>query len=82
MIPLTETAWLKSSAVARRLGIETDTLKKWRAQGKGPKGWKRVSRTVVMYPVADVLQFEQTWHGFEGASGPQTHCHGGFAVAN
>ena len=62
MIPLTEPAWMKSSAVARRLGLETDTLKKWRAQGKGPKGWKRVSPTVVMYPVAEVLHFEKQWH--------------------
>ena len=62
MIPLTEPAWMKSSAIAHRLGLETDTLKKWRSQGKGPKGWKRISRTVVMYPVAEVLRFEKQWH--------------------
>jgi hypothetical protein len=62
MIPLTEPAWMKSSAVARRLGLETDTLKKWRAQGKGPKGWRRVRPTVVMNPVAEVLRFEMQWH--------------------
>ncbi len=60
---LTETAWMKSSAVARRLGIETCTLKKWRTQGKGPKCWRRVSSTVVMYPVSELLKFEETWHG-------------------
>lgn len=62
MIPLAEAAWMKSSAVARRLGLQTDTLKKWRAQGKGPKGWKRISPTVVMYPVSEVVQFEERWH--------------------
>jgi len=82
MIALTEVAWMKSSAVAQRLGIQTGTLKKWRAEGKGPKGWRRISRTVVMYPVAEVLRFEQTWHEFESASGPKLHSVGGVAIAN
>ena len=55
--------WMRSSAVACRLGIKTDTLKKWRAQGKGPSGWKRTSATAVMYTVTTVLQFEEKWHG-------------------
>ncbi len=62
---LTETAWMRSSAVAQKLGIATSTLKKWRTQKKGPKGWKRISSTVVMYPVSEILSFEETWHGFE-----------------
>lgn len=53
--------WMLSPAVARRFGIKTGTLNKWRQQDRGPKGWKRVSRTVVAYPVSEVLKFEQQW---------------------
>jgi transposase-like protein len=82
MIALTETAWMRSSAVARRLGLETDTLKKWRSQAKGPKGWKRVSPTVVMYPVAEVLQFETTWHDAHQLNELNPHVKRGVQLAN
>lgn len=57
--------WMQSPAVARRFGVKTGTLNKWRQQGKGPKGWKRISPTVVVYPVFEVLKFEQQWKGEE-----------------
>jgi hypothetical protein len=53
--------WVASKAVAAYLGITTATLKKWRHQGKGPKLWKRVSRTSVMYLVSSVQEFESRW---------------------
>jgi hypothetical protein len=56
-----EAGWMQSKAVAKLLGVKTNTLKKWRGQGKGPKGWKRVAPTVVMYPVAEVNDFQHQW---------------------
>jgi hypothetical protein len=53
--------WLLSGAVARRLGIQTGTLKKWRSLGRGPVVWKRVSKTVVVYLASSVTEFERTW---------------------
>jgi transposase-like protein len=82
MIAHTETAWMRSSAVARRLGLATDTLKKWRSQEKGPKGWKRVSPTVVMYPVAEVLQFEKTWHEAHQLNESNPHSNRGIQLAH
>jgi len=52
---------MQSPAVAMRFGVKTGTLNKWRQQGKGPKGWKRVSPTVVVYPVSEVRRFEEQW---------------------
>lgn len=47
-----------SSAVAARLiGIRTQTLAKWRCQGKGPTGWVRVSDTHVTYELRAVQAF-------------------------
>ena len=43
---------IKASEVARRIGVKTGTLGKWRRQGKGPKGWYALSATVVVYPDA------------------------------
>jgi transposase-like protein len=78
---LTETAWMKSSAVAQRLGIATSTLKKWRTQKKGPKGWKRISSTVVMYRMSEVVKFEETWHGFKPINRLNSRSSGGRYVA-
>jgi len=55
--------WMQSPAVAKRFGIQTGTLNKWRQHGKGPRSWKRVSPTVVVYPVSEVLKFEEQWKG-------------------
>jgi transposase-like protein len=48
---------IKASEVARRIGVKTGTLGKWRRQGKGPKGWYALSATVVVYPEAEVQRF-------------------------
>lgn len=48
---------IKASEVARRIGVKTGTLGKWRRQGKGPKGWYALSATVVVYPETEVQQF-------------------------
>jgi hypothetical protein len=53
--------WMQSGAVATRLGVKTGTLRKWRSEGRGPTGWRRVSATCVMYPVNSVLKFEAAW---------------------
>ena len=49
--------WLLSPAVARILGVRTGTLAKWRSTGRGPTGWKRRSRTTVVYPRRAVEEF-------------------------
>lgn len=59
--PIVERGWLQSGAVAKLFGMKTGTLKKWRAAGKGPRGWKRVAPTVVMYPVTEVVRFHERW---------------------
>jgi transposase-like protein len=43
--------------VARMIGIKTATLAKWRRLGKGPKGWREMSSTLVTYPAAEVERF-------------------------
>ncbi len=48
---------IKASEVARRIGVKTGTLGKWRRQGKGPKGWYALSATVVVYPESEVQTF-------------------------
>jgi transposase-like protein len=45
---------ISSSAVARLIGVKTQTLAKWRCYGKGPRGWVRVSSTLVTYPISEV----------------------------
>jgi predicted site-specific integrase-resolvase len=51
---------LLSAEVARRLGIRTQTLAKWRMEGKGPKGWIYLSATRVAYPEEEVDVFIRT----------------------
>ena len=46
--------YMQARAVAKRLGIKTDTLKRWRRDGRGPRGWKKSGKTVVLYPVAEI----------------------------
>ena len=48
---------IKASEVARRIGVKTGTLGKWRRQGKGPKGWYALSATVIVYPESEVQNF-------------------------
>lgn len=46
-----------SGEVARRLGIKTQTLAKWRCQGRGPQGWLHLSATRCAYPEDAVEEF-------------------------
>lgn len=48
---------IKASEVARRIGVKTGTLGKWRRQGKGPGGWYALSATVIVYPEDSVQRF-------------------------
>lgn len=56
------TGWMLSRDVAKALGVKTNTLAKWRLQGRGPRGWKRTSPTTVHYTVDSVVEFQNTWH--------------------
>jgi len=45
----TRTRYIKSSEAARRLGVTTKTLAKWRYEKKGPAGWIYASATLTLY---------------------------------
>lgn len=49
--------YIPAPEVARRLGVKTGTLAKWRRLGNGPKGWIRRGRTVVIYPASAVAAY-------------------------
>jgi len=51
---------------ARLLGVKVGTLAKWRYLGKGPRGWVRVSATLVVYPVPEVGRFLAERTGSKG----------------
>lgn len=48
---------IPAAAAARLIGVKTQTLAKWRCCGKGPRGWVRVSATLVTYPKHEVERF-------------------------
>jgi hypothetical protein len=48
---------ISSSEAARRIGVRTNTLARWRTQDKGPKGAIRLSETHVVYTVEAVKAF-------------------------
>ncbi len=48
---------ISSARAAKLIGIKTQTLAKWRGQGRGPGGWLRVSATYVTYSEAEVMRF-------------------------
>lgn len=50
--------YLTDKEVAAALKLETDTLKRWRWAGKGPKFYK-VGGTAVRYKVSDLEAFVQ-----------------------
>ena len=66
-----EQTLVQAREVARTLGIKTGTLAKWRREGKGPKGWVRLGRTSVAYPLAEVERFIRELEGAGPDSGPQ-----------
>ena len=51
------TRWITSSEAARRLGVRTKTLAKWRHQRKGPEGWIYASATLTLYPESALEAF-------------------------
>ena len=48
---------ISSTDAARLIGVRTQTLAKWRWQGKGPSGWVRISPTHVTYPLRAIEKF-------------------------
>jgi predicted DNA-binding transcriptional regulator AlpA len=48
------TDYVLAPVVARKLGVKTATLAKWRQHGRGPRGWVRYSPTAVAYPTHEV----------------------------
>jgi transposase-like protein len=48
---------ISSSEAARLIGIKTNTLARWRVQGKGPAGAIRLSATHTVYPLEAVEAF-------------------------
>jgi len=48
---------ISSAEVAKRIGIKTQTLAKWRWPGRGPGGWLEVSPTHVTCPLREVEEF-------------------------
>jgi DNA-binding transcriptional regulator YiaG len=49
--------FVKSSEAARRLGVTTKTLAKWRHERKGPAGWIYASATMTLYPENELETF-------------------------
>lgn len=52
---------ISSAEAAKLIGIKTQTLAKWRWQGRGPEGWVQVSTTHVMYQLREVEEFIARW---------------------
>lgn len=53
-------AQMKAAAVAKTLGVKTQTLRKWRMQGRGPTGWVKQSKTLVTYDETAVEEYLRT----------------------
>ena len=49
--------FLNSSEVATRLRVKRETLSRWRASGRGPKGWFYASATRCLYPEEGVEEY-------------------------
>lgn len=66
---MTNSVKLSSNAVAARYGLEPNTLKQWRHEGKGPRfiklGTSKQSR--VVYDLTDVEEWERE-HKFASTS--------------
>ena len=46
--------YIPARELARRIGVKTGTLSKWRFLKKGPPRWVRLSETLVVYPASGV----------------------------
>jgi len=51
---------ISAEALARRLGILTATLAKWRRSGKGPNLWVYTANNRVVYPESAVEEYVAT----------------------
>lgn len=49
---------IAAAALAKRWGLKTGTLSKWRRLRKGPRGWYALTPTRVVYPLEEVERFE------------------------
>jgi hypothetical protein len=49
---------IAATALAKRWGLKTGTLSKWRRLKKGPRGWYALSPTYIVYPLEEVERFE------------------------
>jgi hypothetical protein len=54
---------IAAPALAKRWGLKTGTLSKWRRLKKGPRGWYALSPTHVVYPLEEVERFEAERRG-------------------
>jgi transposase-like protein len=50
-------AQIKAAKVAKELGVKVQTLRKWRMQGQGPRGWVKHSKTLVTYDESAVAEY-------------------------
>lgn len=48
---------LSSRRTAEILGVAAGTVRNWRVQGRGPRGWIRLSGNKIIYPESAVLAF-------------------------
>ena len=49
---------IAAAVLAKRWGLKTATLGKWRRLKKGPRGWYPLSPTYIVYPLEEVERFE------------------------
>ena len=50
--------FISQRELARRWGLSIDTLKRWRAQGRGPS-WVRIGRQI-RYAMRDIWDYESS----------------------
>ena len=54
---MSSSEYLTAPQLAKRWGLHTDTLKRWRDAGKGPAYFRTPG--FVLYPLAEVERYEQ-----------------------
>lgn len=54
------TEWIAARNVAKLLGVQTGTLRKWRSTGYGPKNHVRIKGNLVVYPKDEVEKFRES----------------------
>lgn len=51
--------YISASETAKRLGIKTATLRKYRSRGVGPKGYLATGKTRGFYPIEAVVEYQR-----------------------